>query len=135
MTARSFEITEPLKTVVSEPTYTHGFSLEEETRIKEGKKAIEERDIVAEPVTLEEFKTIIVPWNRIYRTEQFILHPPKAAKKPRAVRVTKPKVKKLTKKAIAEKINNIVFKIATGEEVSEEEQTFYENQVKESKLS
>lgn len=72
-----------------------------------------------------------MPWNRIHRTEQFILHPPKVTKaKTTRARTAKPKVKKLTKKAIQEKLNGIVFKQATGETLTDEEQVFFTTHTK-----
>lgn len=130
MTTQSFRVTTPIEKTAK---YDHGFSDKQVATIKEGKLTLDSRDLTKFPVTLEEFKTIVVPWNRIHRVEQFILHPVKE-KTTKVKPIRTPRVKKLTKKAIAEKINSIVFKMATGEEVSTEEKTFYEEQVKASTL-
>ena len=113
--------------------YSHGFTPEQVEEIKAKKLSIEKRDLKKEPVTLDEFKTIIVPWNRIHRTEQFILNPKKekAERKPREKKEPAPKKpKKLTKKHIQDKINDIVFKLAKGETISDEEQRFFDEQTK-----
>jgi len=116
---------------VTTPVYVHGFSNEQVATIKEGKAGLDARNLAEEPVTLEEFKTIVVPWNRIHRVEQFILHieKPKVAKTPRAKKIVVPKVKKLTKKAIKEKLDSIIGKKMFGAEVTEEEEAFYNEQV------
>jgi hypothetical protein len=115
---------------VVKPEYNHGFSEEEVYNIEKAKEELGRRDLLAQPVTLEEFKNIIVPFLRIKRTEAFILNPIKE-KKVRVPRekLTKepkpPKVKKLTKKEIKEKIDNLIFKKVMGEELTEEENIFF----------
>ena len=122
----------PVQVVIPEnlpPVYDHGFSDEDTLRIKEAKKLIEKRNLVEEPVTRDEFRTVIVPWQRIHRTEQFTLHPVKE----KVIRVAKekvikpprePKIKKLTKKEINAKISACLFKIGTGETLTEDETSF-----------
>lgn len=112
------------------PVYDHGFSEEQVMWIKQKKEEINKRDLNKFPVTLDEFKTIIVPWQRIHRTEEFILHPVKVKKPraPKAPKVVKPK--KLTKKQIKDKLNDIIFKQATGEQLTTEETTFFDEQMK-----
>jgi hypothetical protein len=118
---------------VEVPKYLSGYSEEEELRIKQGKKLLEDRDLTLEPVTLEEFKTIVAPWFRIHRTEQFILNPEKV----KAVRIPKePKVKipkeakpkKLTKAQVQSKFQSLVMKMAVGTEFTEEETEFFKLQ-------
>lgn len=118
-----------IKSLVSTelPKYEHGYSLEQVERLKLAKAAIEKRNLAENPVTLEEFKTIIVPWNRVHRTEVFNLIPAKkvAAKKPRVA-----KVKKLTKKALQEKLNDVIFRKASGNDITNEEEEFLAEQLK-----
>ncbi len=113
--------------------YKHGYSNDDVTRITLAKKSIDARDLSEEPVTLDEVREAIVPWNRIHRVKEFNLHPVKqkvvkessltAGRKRVAA---KPKVKKLTKKFIAEELGKIVFKVALKEKLTEEEQAFYD---------
>lgn len=121
--------------------YSHGFSDTEVQKITAQKELISARDLVAKPVTLDEFKTVIVPFNRLHRTTQFNIMAAsaaakkKAAKKPRAARVVKPKApKKLTKKAIAARLNEIIFKQATGVGLLEGDQEFYDEHLGEKKI-
>ena len=111
------------KIETEKPIYSHGFSESEVIKIKSEREAIYNRDILKNPVSIEEFKNVIVPWIRIHRTEEFILHPEKI----KVVREKKPKVikeKKLTKKQIKDKITDIIMRMAAGEEISEEDSTF-----------
>lgn len=107
--------------------YTSGFTIEEEQSIKKAKVALELRDLLKEPVTLEEFKTIVVPWFRIVRTEDFIVNPEKVKK----VRVVKEKVvkevkpKKPTKAFIKAEVQRLIFKLSRSEPFSEEENVFF----------
>lgn len=102
------------------PVYDHGFSVDQVETIKKAKGEISKRDLVKEPVTLLEFKTIIVPFCRIHRVEQFILHPVKVVKsrKPRAIgkKVTVRRPKKLTKAAINKRLSDILFLQATNKD-------------------
>lgn len=111
------------------PKYDHGYSEEEVLRIKQRREEIFKRDLYAEPVTTEEFKTIIVPFCRINRTEKFILAPEKKPKAPKA-----PKEKKLTKKEIKLRMNNIIIAKAMGQSVSQEDEIFFKENTKEEKL-
>ncbi len=105
--------------------YDHGYSEEEVHRITIARNEIVKRDLSKEPVTLEEFKTIIAPWFRIHRTEEFILHPAKekVAKEPKAPKEAKPK--KLTKKQTTELLTQLIFKLATGIPFTDSEKVFY----------
>lgn len=118
--------------------YEHGFSPVQVQQIISQKELISSRDLVAKPVSLEEFKTVIVPFNRIHRTTQFnIMAASAAAKKKttRKSRVAKPKApKKLTKKAIAARLNDIIFKQATEGSLGEEDQKFYDEHLGGNKL-
>lgn len=119
------------------PVYDHGFSQEQVLLIKNKIKEIEKRDLATQPVTLEEFKLYVVPWQRILRTEAFILNPVKEkavrgekaikeAKQPKEPKVAKPK--KMTKKATQEKLNEIIMKRVRKIELTEEEEIFYQEQ-------
>lgn len=79
-------------------------------------------------ITLDEFKTIVVPWIRQHREQQFVLHKPKA----KPVRIPKPK--KLTKKAIKEKLQDILYRLNFGEDVSEEDKEFFTAHIDQVKL-
>lgn len=121
--------------------YVHGYSEEAVERILTTKSEISKRDKEEFPVTRDEVRTIIVPWNRIHRVKEFILHPAKTKAKTKAKAKTStlsrkaaPKVKKLTKKFIAEEISRIVFKIALQQDVTEEEQKFYDLHTKKEEL-
>ena len=111
------------------PKYDHGYTEEEVLRIKQRREEIFKRDLYAAPVTTEEFKTIIVPFCRINRTEKFILAPEKKPKAPKA-----PKEKKLTKKEIKLRMNSIIIAKAMGQDVSEEDKIFFKENIKEEKL-
>jgi hypothetical protein len=104
--------------------YTSGFTIEEEQLIKKAKTALELRDLLKEPVTLEEFKTVVVPWFRIVRTEDFILNPEKV-KKVRVIKEKEIKPKKPTKAFIKAEIQRLIFKLSRGEAFSEEETIFF----------
>jgi len=124
---------------VTEPSvpqvYSSGYSEEEILLITIAHKKLSDRNLKVEPVTLEEFKTIVIPWQRINRTEAFNLNPDKvkavrqpkepSARKPRATTSKEPKVPKLTKKFIADKLSDIIFQMAAGEPVSTEDQEFF----------
>ena len=111
----------------TEPKYSHGYSIERVDELKILKSAIELRDLGEQPVTLKEFKEVIVPWNRVHRVEQFVLFPEKQAKEKKTRAAAKPK--KLTKKAIQDRLNTLIFAKATGKEITEEEQTFINDQL------
>lgn len=115
------------------PTYNHGYSEEEVNKITKTIKGIEERDLIKEPVSFEEFKNYVVPWFRIRRTEDFILKEvkSKAAKAPKEPKLKAPK--KLTKKAIQEELTRLMFKQVAGQELTPEEQAFYNNPTGEAK--
>jgi len=111
--------------------YSHGFTPEEAEEIKRQKKLLDEKLRNNEEITLKEFEEIIVPFQRIHRTEEFILNPgkikkekiPKEPKAPRTPRV--PKEKKLTKKQIETECNRLFTKEMAGEEFTEKEREFY----------
>lgn len=111
--------------------YNHGFSEEQVHTITLAKSNLDKRNLSEFPVTLEEFKTIIIPWQRIKRTEAFNLNPEKP-KKEKVIRVPKvkvpkePKQKKLTKKFINDEMSRIIFKKAMGQELSPDELIFIE---------
>ena len=122
----SFARTTP---ITEQPTFDHGYTIEQVDELKLLKKAIELRNLGEQPVTLKEFKEIVVPWNRAHRGEQFVLFAEKkATTKEKKPRVAKPK--KLTKKAIQDRLNDLIFKKATGKDITEEEQAFVDEQFK-----
>ena len=119
--------------------YSHGIDPQKVEFILEKKKEIEARiNNGGEAVTLEEFKEIIIPWNRIHRTTEFILNKPKVKKvrepkepkAPRAPRAAKepkaPKEKKLTKKEVEKLLNSAIIKMATGQALTEQEQQVFD---------
>ena len=115
---------------VEVPKYVSGYTEEEETQIKLAKQRIDARDLALEPVTLEEFKTVIAPWFRIHRTEEFILHPEKIKpiRVPKEAKPKVPKEKKLTKAQTQNKFQQCIMKMATGEAFTEEEAEFFKKQ-------
>jgi hypothetical protein len=113
----------------TERKYISGYTPEQEEYILKQRRLLDERDLVTQPVTLQEFKDIIVPWFRIHRTEEFNLHPAKPTKEPKVPKVTKvPKEKKLTKAQIQTKMQAIVMQLAFGQPLTEEETLFYKQQ-------
>ena len=112
--------------------YSHGIPPERVEEIKRLKLELEKRVMDGgEPVTLQEFKDIVLPFQRIHRTEVFILNPVKVkpvrvprVKTPKAPKekVEKPvKVKTLTKKQLEVKLNELLFKKFTLGLTDEEE--------------
>jgi hypothetical protein len=120
----------PLELETPKPIYSHGYSEEQERHIREQREKIFKRDLSVEPVTTEELRDVIIPYQRIIRTEAFILNPKKEEKekKVREPKVPKEKKpKKLTKKFIQEELNRITMKeLMQNEPLTEEEQKFYE---------
>ena len=120
------------------PKYSSGYTEEEELNIKQAKILIEQRDLESLPVTLEEFRLIIAPWFRINRTEEFILKaekvkPVRVPREPKAPKAPKePRVKKRTKAQVEFKMKELLFKLATNTEFTEEETLFYKEQTGES---
>jgi hypothetical protein len=118
-----------------EVKYDHGFSEEQVYLIKLKKQAIEKRNLTEEPVTLEEMQEVIVPYMRIIRTTAFILNPEKVKKvkeprvaKTKTPRVAKPKIvkeKKLTQKAIKQRLDDIIYIMFSGTPLSEEDDAFF----------
>lgn len=117
-----------LITEVAPQVYDHGYTQEQVEVIKLAKKELEKKPV--NEITLEDFANIVIPHQRIHRTEVFNLNPEKV-KPPKKERVVKPKVvrepreKKMTKKDIEAKITDIIFKKALGNEVTEEEEAFF----------
>lgn len=128
MAEHSFQVIEQPK----ENTYDHGYSVEQVVKIKEEKQKIESRDLRENPVTLTEFKEIIVPWNRIHRVEAFNLNTV-AKKVTKAKKATVAKPKRMTKKAIAAKLEEIALKQLQDIALTEEETAFYDEQVQQYK--
>jgi len=128
--------TTEIASIESTPSYDHGFTVEEVASIKKAKEAISARQILS--VTLQEFKEVIVPWTRIHRTEQFILHPPKEVKTRVAKAPKVPKEKKLSKKALEAKLkkdlearlDRILAAQIAGDPVSKEDSDFMADHIK-----
>lgn len=129
--------------------YVHGIEPSKVDEIKQLKLALDKRiSNGGEAVSLEEFTSIVIPWLRIHRTEVFILNPekPKKEKKVREPKAKTPgvprqkasdssallggatKEKKLTKKQVNEKMQSIIMKMAMGQVLLAEEQSFFEEQ-------
>jgi hypothetical protein len=120
----------PIEEVVA--PYVSGYSTEEEEAIRKARDLIYKRDLSEKPVTFIEFRDVIVPWYRINRTEEFILHPEKVKKvrEPKAPKVLRePKVKALTKKQTELKFQGLIMKLATKQPFTEEEEIFYKEQI------
>ena len=117
------------------PIYNHGFTPEEVIEITNKRNNLFDRIAKGHTTTLDEFKHIIVPYQRIYRTEQFILNPikEKKVKEPKTPKEKKekvpkepkaPKVKKPTAKEMRERmemIKKITMKQAAGLPLTETE--------------
>jgi len=111
--------------------YSSGYTEEQEENIKKLRLGIDRRDLSIEPVTLEEFRDIIVPWFRIHRTEEFRLHPEKVkvVRVPKEPKVKTPKEKKLTKAQTQAKFQMLVMRAALGQPMTEEEEAFYKQAI------
>jgi len=119
---------EPVATEI--PKYEHGYSEPEVDKIVKAMEGIKKRDLQLEPVTLEEMKDVVVPFQRIHRTTVFNLNPEKPKKEPKErvakePKEKKPRVKKLTAAEKKKKINDIVMKMATGQDLTQEEEEFF----------
>jgi hypothetical protein len=139
----AFEV-KPIELTEEPPKWTHGYADEQVIEIKQAYKNLEKKVLEGYKHTLEEFKNIVVPYRRIHRTEEFILNDkpekPKKEKrisepKERKVKEPKPvKEKKLTKKQIQEKLNEVIFKMSRGEALTEEEDSFFKSQTQKTGL-
>ncbi|MFA5670269.1 MAG: hypothetical protein WC967_13585 [Balneolaceae bacterium] len=112
------------------PKYEHGYSEPEVAKIVKAMEGIKKRDLQLQPVTLEEMKEVVVPFQRIHRTTVFNLNPEKPKKEPKErvakePKERKPRVKKLTAAEKKKKINEIVMKMATGQDLTPEEEEFF----------
>lgn len=112
-------------------TYSHGFTDIEAAELKAAHNKLGKRNLSEEPVTLQEFRDIVVPYLRIVRTTAFNLNPEKIKPvkipkipKVKEPKVKEPKVKKLTKKFIKEELSRLVFAQAIGETITEEDILF-----------
>lgn len=126
---------------VEQKIYDHGYPADKVDEIKQLHIALEKRvNGGGELASLEEFTTIVIPWCRINRTEEFIIVPEKekkvkVPKEPkikvaREAKVKAPvagKEKKLTKKQVAEEIQRIVMAIAMGT-ATEDDMKFFNEQ-------
>lgn len=119
---------------VEPPKYDHGFTEEQVELITRKRKEIDKRDLNLHPVTLQELKEVVFPYQRINRTNIFILkekevkekkekvaREPKAPKEPR-----QPKEKKLSAKTISKRVSDIILARAMGMPVSAEDEAFYQ---------
>ena len=127
----SFKPTKPLgEALTTAPEYSHGYSEEQVASITAEFKAIQNRDLTVSPVTLDEMQRIIVPNARINRTTEFILQAKAVKAKAKTTRAkAPPKPKKLSKKAIADRLKDVVFKRAMGT-ATEADELFFQEQVK-----
>lgn len=111
-------------------TYDHGYSIEEVAMIISKKKELDEGILLGKQVTLDEFKNIVVPYQRINRVEAFTLNAIKETKNKVDRRTTTrskdTKPKKLGKAQITLKLNEIIMKMALGT-ITKEEEEFYNN--------
>ncbi len=131
------------ETVLDKPLYSHGYTDVQVIEIKEKyKELLSKIEKTNYKPTLEETKFIVIPYIRIHRTEEFILNEkPEKIKKEKVVKekVVKPpkepKIKKLTKKQIGEKIQEYVFKLSRGENLTEEEDLFLKEHTKQGHLA
>lgn len=106
--------------------YDHGFSEEKVLEIKAAHEELFKRVAGGHRMSLKEFKETMIPYIRIHRTEAFALNSTIKKVKEKAEKIPKPlKEKKLTKKAINLKINEIIMLMATGKTLSEEDQLFW----------
>lgn len=138
---RDFKFKQTDLTVIPEPEipkpYDHGYDEATVAKITQLHAEAKARDLKANPITLEEFKNVVVPFLRINRTEAFNI---KAAntkvpkvKIPKEVKVKEPKVlkpKKLTKKFIESELSRIIMSKATGVALSEADTTFFSEHTK-----
>lgn len=124
-----------LKSEEETKKYDHGFSEEDVIRIKRERLELDTKISNGHEVTLEEFKSIIVPYCYINRTEVFNLIPEKVKKEPKektpkepkAPKEKKPKVLKLTKKELKlreERLKTIIMKKAAGLVITDEDNEF-----------
>lgn len=128
--------TTPTTPTVADQPYNHGYSDEEVRRITDLHNELKARDLKSNPISLEEYKKIVVPFLRINRVEAFNLKAasakkpkePKAAKAPKEPKVAKPK--KLSKKAIEVELSRIVMAKAMGTSVSETDLAFFNEHTK-----
>ena len=122
----------------TKPLYDHGFTPEEVIELTNKRNDLFDRIGKGHSTTLDEFKNIIVPYQRIYRTEQFILNPikekkikepkapkekkakvPKDPKEPKAPKVKKPTAKEMRERM--EMVKRITMKQAAGIALTEAE--------------
>lgn len=122
-----------------EQKYDHGYSIEEVEKIKEVFKILSKKVSEGYEVSLEEFKTIIIPHIRIHRTEEFILNEkPEKVKKEKIIKEKIEKIPKERKKKEIkikpewgeEKLQEIALKMALGENLTKEEIEFFNKTVK-----
>ena len=111
-------------------TYDHGFSAEEVQRIKGEYETLQVKVADGYKVTLDEFKTIVIPHCRIHRTEEFNLaklkekpkKEPKVPKEKKEKEPKAPKIKPLTQreiKAFTTLMQKLVLLKAAGKEPDE----------------
>lgn len=113
-----------IETPTSDDVYNHGFTPAEVEAIEASYFNLYKRDLALEPTTLDEFRTIIVPWLRIHRTKCFNLFPDKPEKvkrvpKEKVVKVKKEKVVK--EKVVRGKPKNLFEAVVNLEEETEED--------------
>ena len=112
-----------VEVATADDVYDHGFSPDEVVGIEDKYFGLFKRDLALEPTTLDEFKTIIVPWLRIHRTKAFNLFPDKPEKvkrvpKEKVVKVPRVKKEKVVKEKVVRGKPVNIFKV---EEETEED--------------
>jgi hypothetical protein len=120
--------------------YVHPFSEEEVLQIKNKYKELQKNGF--QNITLEDQKNIIIPHVVIHRTEVFNIKEEKVkvvkekaerqvrVKKEKEVKGTDVKVKKLTKKQYQDRLMSIIMQKAQGLAISDEDNVFYEEHLK-----
>jgi len=101
--------------------YSHGYNEEEVKKITLAKELIDKRDLIDYPVTLNEFKVVIIPYLRIQRTEAFNINTEVVK-----VKVTKPP-KPPSAAALKKRYKTIQKSILDEVDVNEEDMEFYTN--------
>lgn len=114
---------------------SHGYTIDEVSEIKTKFKELEVKVLSGYTHSIEEYKTIVIPHIRINRSEAFNLFQKDVKEKPlKPIKEKVVKPKKLTKKAIKDKIEGCLGKLAFGEALSDDEWNFFNEHTKSEKL-
>lgn len=101
--------------------YSHGYNEEDVKKLTLAKELVDKRDLIDFPVTLDEFKSVIVPYLRIQRTEAFNINT--EIVKVKSVKPPKPP----SAAALKKRYKTIQKYILDEIEVNEEDMEFYTN--------